>query len=159
MQNRWLVMILVLSLAMNTAVLATVGYSYSHNKHQPAATSGTPHEMRHHFYDVLGLTPAQMTKMTPMADAFHHRLKILHATMNAKKDAMIHFLATQNVDRVRIEALRKEMAAVQGKIEKTVIAHLLDVKAILDPGQRERFFGLLRKNMHQEPGMFIGPEE
>jgi Spy/CpxP family protein refolding chaperone len=154
-----MVMILVLSLAMNMAVLATVGYSYSHNKHRPAVTSSTPHEMRHHFYDVLELTPVQMTKMTPMADSFHDRLKNLHSTMNGKKDAMLQFLASQNIERARIEGLRNEMNAIQGRIQKTVIAHLLDVKAILDPDQQKRFFNLLRKNMHMEPGMFIGPKE
>jgi Spy/CpxP family protein refolding chaperone len=75
--------------------------------------------------------------------------------MNEKKDAMINLLGSGGVKPNRINTLRREMTAIQGDIEKTVIDHVLDVKAVLDPRQRERFFDLLRKSMHQEPGMFI----
>ena len=75
--------------------------------------------------------------------------------MNEKKDTMINLLGSGGVKPNRIDTLRREMTAIQGDIEKTVIDHVLDVKAILDPSQRERFFDLLRKSMHQEPGMFI----
>jgi Spy/CpxP family protein refolding chaperone len=154
MRNRWVTMILVLSLAMNAAVLAVAGYGSYHNSSQPTTAAGHSPEGDHHFYEKLGLTPAQLAKMTPMAAAFHESLKSLRSEMDEKKDAMISLLGGEDVAPTRIEALRKEMAAIQDGIQKTVIAHVVDVKEILDCSQRERFFDLLRRSMTQKPGMF-----
>jgi hypothetical protein len=51
--------------------------------------------------------------------------------------------------------MRKEMATIQDGVQKTVIAHVIDVKEVLNSSQRKRFFELLSKSMHQEPGIFI----
>ena len=155
MKNRWIVMILVLSLAMNAAVLAVVGYKYYSNRSQPITTVGHLSERDHHFYEVLKLTSAQLAKMNPMAAAFHERLKYFHSDMEKKKDAMISLLRGEDVAPTRIEALRMEMATIQDNIQKTVIAHMLDVKGILNSSQREQFFDLLRRNMIQEHGKFV----
>jgi Spy/CpxP family protein refolding chaperone len=155
MRNRWITMILVLSLAMNAAVLAVAGYGYYHNSSQPTTAVGHSPEGEHHFYEKLGLTPAQLAKMTPMAASFHESFKSLHSEMGEKKDAMISLLAGENVASTLIEGLRIEMAAIQDGIQKTVIAHVLDVKKILDASQRKQFFDLLRKSMHHEPGIYI----
>jgi len=155
MRNRWIVMFLVLSLAMNTAVLAAVGYNFYRNCRQPSTTDGHSHDREHHFYEVLGLSPTQLEKMAPMADAFHRRLKKFHSAMEHKKDVMLNLLGEEGVNQTRIETLRKEMATIQDNVEKTVIAHVLDVKKILDDSQRKQFFDLLRKSMHYESGMYI----
>ena len=153
MKNKRIAMILVLSLAMNTAVLAVAGYNYFGSS-RPANAVGHLHEMEHHFYEVLGLSKTQLEKMTPLADSFHDRLKGLHSKMDKRKDAMINLLGGESVPPTRIEALRMEMAAIQDSIQKTVIAHVLDVKQILDSGQRKRFFDLLRRSMTRDNGMF-----
>jgi Spy/CpxP family protein refolding chaperone len=155
MRNRWVTMILILSLAINAAVLAVAGYNYFGSSSQPTSAAGHSPEGDHHFYEKLGLTPAQMAKMTPVATTFHESLINLHSEMDEKKDAMISLLGGEDVASARIEALRIEMAAIQDDIQKTVIAHVHDVKEILDPNQRERFFDLLRRSMTQEHGMFV----
>ena len=155
MKNRWVPMILVLSLAMNTAVLAVAAYNYYGTSSRPTIAAGHSDDMGHHFYKVLGLSTTQLEKMTPLADSFHDRLNNLHSKMGEKKDAMIKLLGGEDVASTRVEELRKEMATIQDGIQKTVIAHVLDVKEILDFGQRKRFFDLLRRSMTQEHGMFV----
>ena len=155
MKNKWIARILVLSLAMNTAVLAAAGYKYYGRKRRPIEATLHSPERDYHFYEELGLTPAQLAKMTPKANGFHKSLKILHSHMEAKKSAMINLLSGENVSPARIEEIRKEMATIQDSAQKVVIAHVLDVKEILNPIQRKRFFELLSKSMHQEPGIFI----
>jgi Spy/CpxP family protein refolding chaperone len=155
MKNRWIAMILVLSLAMNTAVLAVAGYNYYGSSSRPTIAADHSHDMEHHFFKVLGLSTTQLEKMTPLADSFHDRLNNLHSKMGEKKDAMINLLGGDGESPTRIEALRMEMAAIQDSIQKTVIAHVLDVKQILDSGQQKRFFDLLRRNMTQDNGMLI----
>ena len=155
MKNRWMAMILVLSLAMNTAVLAVAGYKYYKRNRDLSEATLHSQERNYHFYEKLGLTPVQLAKMNPMANTFHKNLKSLHSDMEAKKNAMINLLSGENVSPAKIEEIRKEMATIQDSIQKVVIAHVLDVKEVLNPSQRKRFFELLSKSMHQEPGIFI----
>ena len=155
MKNRWIAMLLVLSLAMNTAVLTVAGYKYYMRNRDLSEATLHSRERNYHFYEKLGLTPVQLAKMNPMANTFHKSLKSLHSDMEAKKIAMINLLSGENVSPARIEEIRKEMATIQDSIQKVVIAHVLDVKEVLDPSQRKRFFELLSKSMHQEPGIFI----
>jgi Spy/CpxP family protein refolding chaperone len=155
MRTRWVGLVLAASLIMNAAFVAVAGYAFLHNLSRPYADTGHVSEMGHHFYQVLGLTPAQLKKMNPMAEAFHKELNRLAVDMASKKASMIGTLSAEGATRERIESQRREMAAVQDKIQHTVIAHILDVKTILDADQRSRFFGLLRSHMTQEPPMFI----
>ena len=155
MKNRWIAMLLVLSLAMNTAVLTAAGYKYYKRNRELSEATLHSRERNYHFYEKLGLTPVQLAKMNPMANTFHKSLKSLHSDMEAKKNAMINLLSGENVSPAKIEEIRKEMATIQDSIQKVVIAHVLDVKEVLDPSQRKRFFELLSKSMHQEPGIFI----
>jgi Spy/CpxP family protein refolding chaperone len=158
MRNRWIPMILVLSLAMNAAVLAVTGYGYYNSSSQPTTATGHSPEGDHHFYEKLGLTTAQLAKMTPMAATFHESLKSLHLEMDDKKNALINLLGGEDVAPARIEALRIEMAAIQDGIQQTVLTHVLDVKEILDSSQRERFFDLLRRSMTREHGMLVSAD-
>jgi len=154
MRNRWIVMLLVLSLSINGSVLAAVGYNFYRNRHQPSTTASRSHDRERHFYEVLGLTPGQLEKMAPMAASFHKRLESLHSNMEKKKDIMLSLLGGEAVAPTRIEAVRKEMAAIQDDIQKAVIEHVLDVKEILDPSQQERFFDLIDRSMTREHGVF-----
>ena len=52
MKNRRLVMILVLSLAVNTAALAVGGYNWYCGRHLASTALHPPDKMDHHFYQV-----------------------------------------------------------------------------------------------------------
>ena len=155
MKNRRLLMVLILSLAVNTAALAVGGYNWYCSRHLSSTALHPSDKMDHHFYQVLGLTPAQLSKMNPMAAGFHSRLESLHSAMAEKKDQMVNLLSRKNSASRQIEKLREEMAATQDSIQKLVISHVLEVKAILDLDQQERFFDLLRRSMTHEHGMFV----
>jgi Spy/CpxP family protein refolding chaperone len=155
MKHRWIAMILVLSLAVNAAVIAVSGYNY-YRKVRLSMTGVSPSPGKeHHFYQVLGLTQAQLVKIDPLAKSFHGRLENLHSVMGVKKDLLVSLLGQENVAHTEIEKLREEMAAIQDNIQRIVISHILDVKAILDSNQQERFLKLLHKSMHQEHGIFL----
>jgi Spy/CpxP family protein refolding chaperone len=159
MQNKWMIMVLMVSLAMNTAFVAVVGYAYLLNPDRPHPRTNHFSGRDHHFYKVLKLTPSQMQQMTPMAASFHERLNRLYAEMESRKEKMIRVLGGEKQSVDQVENLRREMAAVQNKIQKTVIAHILDVKALLDAGQQKRFFNLLREHMIREHPFFSPPGE
>ena len=155
MKHRGIVMILVLSLAVNAAALAVAGHNYYRKTSLSTRAASPSPEKEHHFYQALQLTQAQVAKIDPMAKSFHGRLESLHSAMGAKRDLMVSLLGQENVAHNEIEKLREDMAAIQDNIQKIVISHILDVRAILDSNQQDRFFTLLRKSMHQEHGIFL----
>jgi len=143
-----LTFLLILSLAINAAVLATLGYHYYHGT---SLTESVPCPMSpgdSHLYQSLGLSDAQLSKMEPLAQKFHGRLSDLGAAIEGKKEVLVDLLA-KNEDPASIENLRKQMANIQDEIQKEVITHIMDSKKILDPNQQQRFFDLMRQSMIQ----------
>jgi len=155
MKNNLIISLLILSLAMNVAVLSVVGYNFYYHSHQPLLINSFSTQKNHHFYQTLGLTPVQQTRMEPMAALFHRKLGVLYSTIKIKKDLLVKFLSQKNIDQTQIDRLQKQIAAIQDDIQRIVISHLLDVKLILDENQQERFFALLHKSMNTEQCFFL----
>jgi len=154
MRTKWWTLILVFSLAFNAAVLGVCGYHYY--LYICAAPSAycplSPGDQ--HFYQGLGLSDSQLEKMTPLAHTFHAKLDKLSRETEKKRELLVNLLSREEVDSGRIESLRKDMAGIQDQIQKEVITHLLDVREILNPEQKEHFFELLRRSMKQENNWF-----
>jgi len=146
MRSKWLILILILSLAINSAVLATVGYHYYRNVSSEPSAPCPMSPGDSHLYQSLGLSNLQLSKMEPLAQSFHGRLAELGARMEEKKETLTNLLQKDS-DPASIENLRKEMAGIQDDIQKEVITHIFESKKILDPNQQQRFFDLMRQSM------------
>jgi Spy/CpxP family protein refolding chaperone len=146
MKSKWLTVVLVLSLAINAGVLASMGYHYYVSASTPFTAPCPMSPGDSHLYQSLGLSKAQLTKIDPIARKFHARLAELGATMEQKREALVTLLQ-KNRDPVQIENLRREMAGIQDEIQKEVITHITELKKILDPDQQQRFFDLMRQSM------------
>ena len=146
MKSRWLMLILVLSLAINAGVLVSMGYHYYVNASTPSSAPCPMSPGDSHLYQSLGLSKVQLSKMEPLAQKFHARLAELGARMEEKKKTLTDLLQKEG-DPANIESLRKEMAGIQDEIQKEVISHIMESKKILDPVQQQRFFDLMRQSM------------
>src|SRR4030043_632 len=146
MRSKWLVLIFILSLAINAGVLVSMGYHYYVNASTPPSGPCPLSPGDSHLYQSLGLSKIQLSKMEPLAQKFHARLAELGALMEEKKKILVTLLQ-EDSDPVSIENLRKEMAGIQDEIQKEVITHITELKKILDPQQQQRFFDLMRQNM------------
>jgi len=146
MRSKWLSIVLVLSLAVNAGVLATMGYHYFRNDSVVPSAPCPMSPGDSHLYQSLGLSGLQLSKMEPLARSFHSRLAELGAAMEGKKELLIDLLQ-KGSDPVGIEMLRKEMAGIQDEIQNAVIVHIAETKRILDPKQQERLFNLMRQSM------------
>jgi len=147
MRSKWLSIVLVLSLAVNAGVLATMAYHYFRNDSvvPPAPCPMSPGDS--HLYQSLGLSDLQLSKMEPLAQEFHGQLAKLGTAVEEKKESLVKLLSQKDVDPAKIEGLRKEMAGIQDEIQKEVITHIMDSKKILDAEQQQRFFDLMRQSM------------
>jgi Spy/CpxP family protein refolding chaperone len=146
MRQKWLILILILSLAINAGVLVSMGYHYYVNASTPSSAPCPMSPGDSHLYQSLGLSKAQLSEMEPLAQKFHARLAELGSRMEQKKEALTNLLQKES-DPASIENLRKEMAAIQDEIQKEVISHIMESKKILDPIQQQRFFNLMRQSM------------
>ena len=146
MRSKWLIFALILSLAINVAVLATTGYHYylSASAKTLAPCPISPGD--NHLYQSLGLSEAQLSKMEPVAQRFHGRLAELGMAMEGKREHLVDLLAKDG-DPAGIENLRREMAGIQDEIQKEVISHIIETKKILDDKQQQRFFDLMKQSM------------
>jgi len=145
MKSNWLTGILILSLAVNAAAIGTLGYhsfvAQPKFSMAPCFPSGDGH-----LYQSLNLSKEQMDKMEPLARTFHQRMVEMKATMEGKRLLLIDLLQKQE-NPGKIDELRREMASIQDLIQKNVIAHIADVRGLLNPGQQEQFFERLRQSM------------
>jgi Spy/CpxP family protein refolding chaperone len=147
MRSKWLIVILILSLAMNAGVLVSMGYHYYYASASTPLTAPCailPGDS--HLYQSLGLSKNQLAKIEPMAQKFHPRIAELGTTMESRRQLLVDLLA-KGADPVSIESLRKQMAGIQDEIQKEVITHITELKKILDPEQQRRFFDLMRQSM------------
>jgi hypothetical protein len=146
MRSKWLTVVLVLSLAVNAGVLATMGYHYFLSAPVAPMEPCPMSPGDSHLYQSLGLSGLQLSKMEPLARSFHGRLAELEAAMEGEKELLIDLLQKES-DPVGIEKLRKEMAGIQDQIQNEVIVHIAETKKILDPKQQQRLFDLMRQSM------------
>ena len=146
MRPKWLIPILILSLAINAGVLVSMGYHYYVNASTPSSAPCPMSPGDSHLYQSLGLSNVQLSKMGPLAQKFHARLAELGVLMEEKKETLTDLLQKDG-DPASIENLRKEMAGIQDDIQKEVISHIMESKKILDPIQQQRFFDLMRQSM------------
>jgi Spy/CpxP family protein refolding chaperone len=146
MKSKWLIFALVLSLAINAAVLATMGYHYYLGASTKTLVPCPVSPGAGHLYQSLGLSKGQLAKIDPLAEKFHARIVELGAAMEGKRELLVDLLA-EGGDSARIENIRKEMAGIQDEIQKEVITHITELKEILDPEQQRRFFDLMRQSM------------
>jgi Spy/CpxP family protein refolding chaperone len=139
-------LVLVLSLAINAAVLGTIGYHYYVNASIPSSRPCPISPGDGHLYQSLGLSKAQLAKIEPIAQKFHARLAELGTAMEGKRELLVDLLAKDG-DPASIGNLQREMAGIQDEIQKEVILHITELKKILNPDQQQRFFDLMRQSM------------
>ncbi len=147
MKGKSLILVLILSLAINASILGTMGYHYYRDA-SLAKDAPCPLSPAHqHLYQQLGLSTPQLTRMEPLAQKFHERLGQLESAMKGKNESLIELLGQKEVDPGRVEGLRKEISGIQDEIQREVIAHILETKKILDARQQKQFFVLMSKSM------------
>lgn len=144
MKQKNLTIILILSLAVNVATLATVGYHYWRNTCLTPAAPCPLNPSDRHLYESLGLSSEQTARMAALAQSFHRRLGELDAAVEAKRNLLIDLLGDESPDPAKTEATRKEIAGLQDEIQKEVIAHIAAAKKVMNADQQKRFIALLR---------------
>ncbi len=160
MNKRTLKAILVVSLAFNLAVVATVSVGLA------VRDSGTPGQSigdgeipiddhGKHLSQCLGLSGEKAKCFEDvMAEASDKAGKI-KAELERERDDLFHLLQEIEPDEQAIMAKVDSISVLQGDLEKLLVKRLVDSRAVLEPEEDARLLYLIRCSMR--PGC-VGEE-
>ncbi|WP_428563642.1 MAG: Spy/CpxP family protein refolding chaperone [Solidesulfovibrio sp. DCME] len=146
MKNKILISVLAASLAMNLGVAAMFGLRLIQTKNDGNSKACPFVSNDERLYTMLGLTPDQLASIKPLAEKFHSNIEKLSADIHVKRDDMISIIDCDAVDMVLASQVRQEILGLQSILQENVFTHILQVKQVLTPDQRQLFFQIIRRS-------------
>ena len=141
----WLV-VLVGSMALNIGFLTVFAMRYFSTPHKVNLRACPMTSDYNHFYTFLGLSDDQLSRIEPLAHGFHSRIDSLSSTILDRRNALILEIEKDTVDRTVIEAIRTDISKAQAELQQVVVEHFLDMKAVMNEEQKQKFFTAMEKN-------------
>ena len=159
MKSKWIIVLLIFSLAVNIAAVVTIGIQWSRHfgRHHPLL-SEPPFSDRHReiFRRRLDLTEDQFRKVKEVQDQLADELETKHGLLRERREALFHKLREPDPDREEIDSLLVEISVLQADIERKVVDNLLEMKDVLTPEQREKLLSLIDRRFSKHRRHF-GP--
>jgi hypothetical protein len=145
MKKKFLLFLLVGSLALNIGFLSVYGKKYFQTP--PLNATACPLTASYvHLYTFLGLDAEQLRRIETMAHGFHMRIEEISGRIIEKRDSLLHELEKDATDRAAIDAIHRDIAGLQSQMQELVVAHIIEMKFIMTPEQRNKFFASLERN-------------
>ena len=146
MKSKWIIVLLIFSLAVNMAAVVTIGIQWSRHftRHHPLHEE-PPFSARHRemLRRRLDLTDDQFRAVQDVHDGFADEMEAKHNVLREKRAALFELLRAPDPDRERIDSLLVEISVHQADIERNVVDNLLELKDVLTPAQREKLLSLI----------------
>ena len=158
MKKKFLLFLLVGSLALNLGFLAVYGRKFFHTP-PPNATACPLTASYVHLYTFLGLDEEQLRRIETMAHGFHMRIEEISGRIIEKRDCLLHELEKDATDRAAIDAIHRDIAALQSEMQELVVAHIIEMKGIMTPEQRSKFFTSMERTFALQDFAFSMPKE
>ncbi len=141
MKNSTLKFLLLVSVILNIAILATLGYSYyQHTCRQPVPFGPA---RRAFLMKELSLTPEQADLLMNNQQVFHAKITAMKQQLFQKRLQLLNLMQAAQPDTQKIEQSIEAMGDMQENIEKAVVSHIMEVKTILNTDQQKKFFGFI----------------
>lgn len=100
--------------------------------------AGTPHSLHDAVHD-LDLTPDQERRIEAAETRFAARRKALEAQMREANVALAEAMRTSRANTPEVQAAVDRCHQVMGELQKATIAHVFEMRAVLNPDQARRF--------------------
>jgi Spy/CpxP family protein refolding chaperone len=152
MRDNILKYLLIISLVLNFSFLGAAGYThYKQTRYRPAPFGyGVP---AHgpvggtHLFEELALKPEQLEAFHEKALPFHAAIAKKRQQVDALRASLFGLMRADNPDQKAIEATIAQINRAQEEMQQTVVAHMLEFKAMLDKEQQKRFLDLIETAM------------
>ena len=142
--------VLVLSLALNISFLAAAGYTYYKDSGHWYSPLGFRIEKGRFLFEKLSLRPGQFEAMRERAIPFRAEIDKKKKAIFEKREELFNLLRADNPDKQAIEAKISGINGMQADMQRAIVAHILDMKAILNKGQKKKFLDLIESAMKGE---------
>jgi Spy/CpxP family protein refolding chaperone len=141
MKNSTLKFLLLISVILNIAVLGTVGYSYYQHSLRKPAPFGPGR--RAFLARELSLNPDQVTVLEKNEQAFHNQIDAMRQQILLKRIALLNLMKSDKPDTKKIDQTISDIGNMQEGIQRKIVAHIIEVKTMLNNEQQKQFFGLI----------------
>ncbi|HEY6011862.1 MAG TPA: periplasmic heavy metal sensor [Nitrospirota bacterium] len=138
---------LAASLALNIAVLGTVGFFLYQRSGNWVSPFGTTMKKGRFVFEELSLRPEQMKAMKERAILFRAEIDRKRQEIAEKRKTLIALLRADEPDRKAIDAAIAEISTMQEEMQRTITSHMLEQKARLDKDQQKKFLDLVEQHM------------
>jgi hypothetical protein len=172
MRNSILKYMLIVSLALNVSFLGAAGYSHYKQMRYHARTPfavtpggygpfGPGMPMRNPsgnvvpgwIFQELALKPDQLKLFQQKARAFHADLYPKREEVDRLRTALFQMVRAESPDQKAIETIIVRINRMQEEMQKTVVAHMLEFKSMLDKEQQKKFLDMIEGSMAQRGPM------
>lgn len=155
MDKKVLIIILVISVAINAATLFTFGYFWwtRHASVERRELLQRPH-MAHDWQHMriardLDLSKKQVEEIKRMNEEMRKEMWPMREELFKKRQELMSLLRENGPDSMRVDQLLKEISAMQAEHETKIFYRMLKMREILTPEQREQLGGLLHRFMEE----------
>ena len=149
MKGSTLKFILVISLILNLSVFISAGIVYyRHHTGNYAPPFVCDFQKGNRFiFDKLDLRPEQMSVFREKAFPFRTKIVQKRHEIFQKRSALLELMRAGKPDKQAIDEAIVDINRMQGDMQRMVISHMLEMKAMLNKDQQKRFFDLIEKTM------------
>jgi Spy/CpxP family protein refolding chaperone len=152
MENNFFKYILVLSLLLNISFLGAAGYTYYQSSYAPVAGSLNCDPKSNYLFRQLSLKPEQIKILQQKALSFHDLMGKKKQEIGQMRESLFGFLRADNSDNQAIQETILKINRTQAEMQKMVVAHMLEFKALLDKDQKNKFLNLVEGAMAKRKG-------
>jgi Spy/CpxP family protein refolding chaperone len=141
MKNSTLKFLLLISVILNIAILGTIGYSYYRNSSNMPAPSGPGR--RAFLIKELSLNPEQAELLVKNEQSFHDEIDNMRQQIFLKRLELLNLMKSDKPDTKKIDQTISDIGNMQEGIQRKIVAHIIEVKTMLNNEQQKQFFGLI----------------
>jgi len=153
MKNNTIRFLLLLSLLLNLSVLGAAGFVYF--KHQDYWTSpfGFKVKKGHFLFEELSLDPEQSQTMKEKSMAFRAEIDRRRQEVTHGRKTLLALMRQERTDKTAVDAAVAEISRMQEEVQRMIIRHVLDMKAMLAKDQQSKFIDLIEKALNDSRSM------
>jgi Spy/CpxP family protein refolding chaperone len=141
MKRKLIILGILLLIAINISVLATVGYRWRCGHGGKACGACAPGE---YICQRLSLSDSQKQNMEVCRKVFSEDIDQKREILNHKRNELVELISQPTPEAEKIDSLLKEIGAAQTELEKDVVNHILHEKGLLNPEQQKKFLDLIK---------------
>lgn len=149
MRNNMLRHLLLVSVLFNVAIVGTVGFLYYQRATSWVSPFGHTIKKDHFLFEELALQPTRAEAMRRRAIPFRASIDRQRAEINQQRTRLVALMRQEPSDMDAIGAQVARISAIQETMQRAIVTHLLEEKALLDKQQRGKFFDLIVNAMDQ----------